>query len=144
MSIIATMDTHAEDYMETNEGKNLPVPHCVKDTKGWKIVPQILDALAYANPMYLPKDRFGSPELPGLIRTVAMDGAKGGLGAGENLSVTIIGWCTDICVISNALIVKSAFPEAEVFVDADCCAGVTPEAHEAALTVLRSCQIKVV
>lgn len=148
--VIATQDTHGDNYLETNEGQHLAVPHTIRGTKGWQIVPAIYQALEKNNARYLLKDRFGSPDLPGLIRMAAFEKiqniriASGTLKDGKGLRICLIGWCTDICVVSNALLLKAAFPEATVIVDAACCAGVTPDAHEAALTVLRSCQVKVI
>lgn len=148
--IIATQDTHGDDYMETNEGRHLPVPHTIRSTKGWQIVPEIYQALERNGAKYLLKDRFGSPDLPGFVRMLVFSQVRnlkttaGILENGEGLRICLIGWCTDICVISNALLLKAAFPEAKIIVDSACCAGVTPEAHEAALTVLRSCQVEIV
>lgn len=122
--VIYTRDTHFENYLETPEGKKLPVPHCVKGTKGWEIA----DGLYVEGCKIIDKPNFGWPDWKE-----------------EKLEkVELIGLCTDICVVSNALIIKASFPEAEVSVDRNCCAGVTPESHEAALTTMQMCQIDIV
>ncbi len=133
--IFVTFDTHFENYMETSEGKKLPVPHCIKGTDGWQLDASIANALEGKEYTPVEKITFGSVELPHLI---------GKRAAGDDFSVQLIGLCTDICVVSNALLLKAAFPEAEISVDSACCAGVTPEKHEAALETMRSCQIDVI
>lgn len=133
-TIFVTYDTHLEDYMETREGKYLPVPHCIKDTDGWQLnekVQKALEGKVYKN---IYKPTFGSAELTKEFES----------NAEYNTEVTLIGLCTDICVISNALLLKAACPEMDITVYADCCAGVTPQKHEAALEVMRSCQINVI
>ncbi len=132
--IYVTYDTHYDNYMETMEGKKLPVPHCIKGTDGWKLDTRIESALDGKKYTAVEKNTFGSTELPGLIEKAA---------CGEDFSVELIGLCTDICVVSNALLLKANFPEHEFFVDAGCCAGVTPELHEAALKTMKSCHIAV-
>lgn len=132
--IFVTFDTHFENYMDTAEGKKLPVPHCVVDTDGWQLHEKIAAALANISYTPVKKRTFGSVELPELICQAA---------AGEDFDVTLIGLCTDICVVSNALILKANFPEKEICVDAACCAGVTPQSHDAALTTMQMCQIRV-
>lgn len=132
--IYATLDTHSADYLQTAEGKKLPVEHCVKGTPGWQLNDAVAEALARKPHVLVEKPTFGSVALP---RRIAEDAA------GEEFSVELIGLCTDICVISNALLLKANFPEVPICVDASCCAGVTPEAHDAALTVMKSCQIDV-
>lgn len=122
--IIFTRDTHYEDYLETNEGKNLPVIHCVEDTKGW----QIADGLEVEGATIINKPSFGYT----------------GWADFNFEEVEIIGLCTDICVVSNALILKALFPEINVTVDASCCAGVTPKSHAAALLTMKMCQVNVV
>ena len=122
--IIFTRDTHGENYMETPEGKKLPVPHCIRGTKGWEIA----DGLYVPGSKIIDKPNFGWPHWS---RETLED-------------VEIIGLCTDICVVSNALIIKAQFPEANVTVDAACCAGVTPATHEAALATMNMCQIDVI
>ena len=130
--IIATMDTHGTNYMETQEGKNLPVEHCIKGTEGWKIRPDIQELLKGAK--IFEKPTFGSMAMAEYIRELSEK---------EELELEMVGLCTDICVMSNALLLKAAMPEIRISVDADCCAGVTPEKHLAALETMRSCQIYV-
>ncbi|MCI8319529.1 MAG: cysteine hydrolase [Dorea sp.] len=132
--IWATRDTHEENYLDTQEGKNLPVRHCIRGTKGWEICPEI-QGLLKEEP--IDKAAFGSMEAGRILkeyheRTEAVE------------SVTLLGLCTDICVISNAMIVKASLPEVPVIVDASCCAGVTPESHRRALDAMKACQIMVV
>ena len=129
--IFVTYDTHFENYMNTSEGKKLPVPHCIKGTDGWELDSQVASALDGKAYVSVEKPTFGSVDLPQLIRDRA----------GEDFTLEIIGLCTDICVVSNALIIKANFPENEISVVADCCAGVTPECHNAALQTMKSCQI---
>ncbi len=131
--VLFTRDTHETDYMQTQEGKNLPVEHCIKDTDGWQIRPE-LDALRKEEA--IDKPSFGSVALAQLLK--AYDNYE------EKIeSVTLIGLCTDICVISNAMIIKAYLPETPIFVDAECCAGVTPESHERALDAMAVCQINI-
>ena len=119
--------------MDTQEERNLPVPHCIKDTHGWQIRDE-LEELRDTEP--LDKPSFGSLELPERIDA---------LSDGEEIEeIVLIGLCTDICVISNAMIIKAAFPEVPVTVDSRCCAGVTPESHENALKAMSACQIRVI
>ncbi len=127
--VVFTRDTHTEDYLNTQEGRNLPVPHCLLGTDGWQICGQ-LDA---ADAAVFDKPGFGSPEL---IRFLCM------LPALEE--VEFIGLCTDICVITNAMMLKGALPELRVKVDAACCAGVTPASHENALEAMKMCQIGII
>ena len=131
-NIIATMDTHFENYMETQEGKYLPVPHCIKESDGWKIRPEIADLLAGAK--VYEKPTFGSTALANDLKTLSEK---------EEIELELIGLCTDICVVSNALLLKAFMPEVKISVDAACCAGVTPEKHLAALETMRSCQIQI-
>ena len=131
--VLFTRDTHEADYMQTQEGKNLPVEHCIKDTDGWQIRSE-LDALRKEEA--IDKPSFGSVALAQLLK--AYDNYE------EKIeSVTLIGLCTDICVISNAMIIKAYLPETPIFVDAECCAGVTPESHERALDAMAVCQINI-
>ena len=130
--IYATRDTHGEDYLESSEGKNLPVVHCVKGSKGWEIRPEVAEAMPQA--VILDKPTFGSTELAKLLYR---ENEK------EELEIELVGLCTDICVVSNALLLKSFLPENRISVDASCCAGVTPESHEAALATMKMCQIMV-
>ena len=128
--VLFTRDTHREDYLKTQEGALLPVPHCVKGTTGWQIHPR-LEALR-ALPA-LDKPSFGSLALADTLRQMDREEPV--------RSVTFIGLCTDICVISNALIAKAALPEARVIVDAACCAGATPAGHRNALQAMQACQV---
>lgn len=131
--ILFTRDTHGADYLDTQEGRKLPVPHCVRGTEGWEIIPQLQ---AYtAGRQVLDKPTFGSRTLGETL--AALHGRE------PVEKITFIGLCTDICVISNALLSKAFLPEAEVAVDAKCCAGVTPESHQNALAAMRVCQITV-
>ena len=132
--IFATLDTHFENYMDTNEGKNLPVPHCIKGTDGWMLDKAVAAALDKKGYTAVEKLTFGSVDLPALIKNAAGD---------DDFTVELIGLCTDICVVSNALLLKASFPEIAIDVDAACCAGVTPAKHEAALETMRSCQINI-
>ncbi len=132
--IFVTYDTHSADYMNTSEGRKLPVPHCIKGTDGWELNSQIKSALEGKDYVVVEKPTFGCVDLPGLIRNKA----------GEEFTLEIIGLCTDICVVSNALIIKANFPENEISVIADCCAGVTTDSHNAALQTMKSCQINIV
>ncbi len=132
--IIVTYDTHFEDYMETSEGKNLPVPHCIKDTDGWQLNSDVQKSLEGKDYTVVEKITFGSVDLPDFIEEKT---------EGENFTAELVGLCTDICVVSNALVLKANFPEAEISVDSSCCAGVTPETHEAALTTMKMCQITI-
>jgi len=133
--IIVTYDTHPENYMETQEGKNLPVPHCIKDTDGWKLDLKVQAAIDKKNYKVIEKPTFGSTELPEYIKlTYNPDG----------IEIELIGLCTDICVVSNALLMKANFLETKVSVDASCCAGVTPESHDAALKTMKMCQVNVI
>ena len=127
--VIFTRDTHFENYMDTQEGKNLPVPHCIKNTDGWQIRAE-LDALRTTE--VLDKLTFGSKDLVEVI------------GREENVeSITFLGLCTDICVISNVLLTKAFYPEIPLFVDAKGCAGVTPESHRNALAAMKMCQVTI-
>ena len=133
--IFVTYDTHFDNYMETNEGKNLPVPHCIKGTDGWKLNDEVAAALNGKEYTEVEKITFGSVKLPELVKAAAGD---------EKFTVELVGLCTDICVVSNVLVLKAHFPEIKISVDSSCCAGVTPEKHEAALETMRSCQIDVI
>ena len=133
--VFATLDTHNDDYLDTAEGKHLPVPHCIKGTDGWKLDAEVEAALEKKGFTPVEKSTFGSVELPMIIYDASF---------GEPFSIEIIGLCTDICVVSNALLLKASFPEAPIAVDTACCAGVTPEKHEAALETMRSCQIEII
>ncbi|MBR3934004.1 MAG: cysteine hydrolase [Clostridia bacterium] len=133
--IIVTYDTHTQNYMETQEGKNLPVPHCIKGTDGWKLNSKVQAALDKKEYKAIEKPTFGSTDLPEYIKSNynPMD-----------IEIELIGLCTDICVVSNALLMKAHFLETKVSVDASCCAGVTPESHNAALATMKMCQVNVI
>lgn len=122
--IIFTRDTHGEDYLSTPEGKKLPVVHCVKNTHGW----QIADGLDVPDAIHIDKPSFGCTHWDKFCFE----------------KIELVGLCTDICVVSNALILKALFPNAEISVDSACCAGVTPDTHNSALATMKMCQIDVV
>lgn len=128
--VLFTRDTHLEDYMDTQEGHNLPVPHCIKGTDGWQIHPE-LDALRKTEA--IDKVTFGSKDLVKVLAEI------------EDIeSITFLGLCTDICVISNVMVTKAFFPEIPLIVDSKGCAGVTPESHNNALEAMKMCQVKVI
>ena len=131
-NVIATMDTHGENYMKTQEGRYLPVPHCIKGSEGWKIRSDIAALLEGAE--IYEKPTFGSTALAADLRELSEK---------EEIELELVGLCSDICVASNALLLKAFMPEVKISVDASCCAGVTPEKHLAALETMRSCQIQV-
>lgn len=133
-TVIATLDTHGEDYLDTQEGRRLPVRHCIRGTAGWALRPEIRDALGDA--LRVEKPGFGSVRLPEIVRAEAGDA--------DEIAIELVGLCTDICVVSNALLLKAAFPEARMTVNRACCAGVTPQRHEAALETMASCQIDII
>ena len=137
--IVFTLDTHEEDYMDTREGRFLPVPHCIQGTEGWTLEPEIAKECARGM-LSFEKPTFGSTAL---MHHVAAAAAKKGCINGKGMTVELCGVCTDICVVSNALLIKAALPEAELIVDSALCAGVTPAKHEAALETMRSCQVVV-
>ncbi len=126
--VIFTRDTHYDNYMQTQEGRNLPVPHCIKDTDGW----QISSKLFVGDSLIIDKPTFGSVQLSEYI--AGLEGVD---------EVELIGLCTDICVISNAMLIKARLPEVRVSVDSACCAGVTPESHSNALSAMKMCQIEI-
>lgn len=127
--VIFTRDMHFENYLETEEGRKLPVKHCVKGTKGFEICDTISD---YAK-VIVDKQTFGSLQLPEVIKSIDSDVEE----------IELCGLCTDICVISNAMILKAAFPETKISVDASCCAGVTPKSHETAIEAMRAVWIDI-
>lgn len=132
--IIVTYDTHFDNYMETREGKYLPVKHCIKGTDGWQLNDKVQKALDSKEYSKIYKPTFGSTMLVEKLN-----------GCDQlNTEVTLIGLCTDICVVSNAMLLKANYPEMNIIVDASCCAGVTPESHNAALTTMKMCQIDVI
>lgn len=134
--IYVTYDTHGENYMETSEGKNLPVPHCIKGSKGWELNSKIEDALQKVTcpVVRIEKPTFGSVRLAELVGEDLQR---------ENCSVELVGLCTDICVVSNALLLKANYPEIPISLDSSCVAAVTPETNEAALKTMTMCQIQV-
>lgn len=133
--IIVTYDTHPDTYLDTAEGKKLPVTHCVKGTPGWHLDAAVAQALAKRAYSAVEKPTFGSTDLPRLVAKAAGE---------EDFAVTLIGLCTDICVVSNALLLKAHFPEQTIRVEAALCAGVTPDTHAAALQTMKMCQIDVI
>ena len=131
--VIFTRDTHKQNYLETQEGKNLPVPHCIEESEGWQIsskLPVNEDALI------INKPTFGSKELGLFLEEFSKKN--------KFEEIEVIGLCTDICVISNALLIKAFLPEIKIIVDAACCAGVTPASHKNALEAMKMCQIAVI
>ena len=130
--VVATQDTHDRNYLATQEGKNLPVEHCIKDTEGWMLHPEV-EKLIKTKPILKPG--FGSEELADLLKT---ENEKEPIE-----SITLIGICTDICVICNAMIIKAVLPEVPIIVDAKCCAGINPTSHNNALDAMAMCQIKI-
>ena len=133
--VIFTRDTHFEDYLSTSEGKLLPVEHCIKGTDGWQIVDELEEIRGVNDCVTYDKITFGCKELAqDMLRINEDEGID---------SIELVGLCTDICVVSNALLLKVFLPEVEIKVDAACCAGVTPEKHTAALETMSSCQILV-
>ena len=136
--IYYTLDTHEQDYADTQEGKRLPVAHCIAGTDGWAPAAPIWMALMHKNVAdeahMVVKSTFGAKDLPLRLHEDLGDDLE---------EIMLIGLCTDICVISNALLLKAFFPEARIVVDAACCAGVTPESHETALSAMRACQIDI-
>lgn len=130
--ILATRDTHGENYLETEEGKNLPIQHCIRDTKGWQLSAEIAKRIEERP---IDKETFGSVVLGQRL----MDTNK----EKQVESITFVGLCTDICVISNALLAKAFLPNVPMIVDASCCAGITPDTHRQALEAMKLCQISV-
>ena len=150
--VIATMDTHETDYLSTQEGKFLPVEHCIRETHGWEIREDIMELLDEAE--IYEKPTFACEDLAQDLRGYAMDmkaradrlneiAENPEETVGEQIELELVGLCTDICVVSNALLLKALMPEVKISVDASCCAGVTPEKHAAALETMRSCQVVV-
>ena len=128
VDIIFTQDTHKADYLQTQEGKFLPVEHCIKNTQGWEIVPELQKFIPNSR-IVIEKKAFGSTRLPSLLKPYE--------------EVEFVGVCTDICVVSNALLLKAFYPEQLVSVDAACCAGSSPDAHKKTLEVMKNCQCKI-
>lgn len=129
--VFATQDTHPQNYLTSQEGKYLPVPHCIKGQEGWGLHPDIGSLILQDH--IFEKPTFGSVDLAFAIKKMAEK---------EPLEIELVGLCTDICVVSNALLLKALLPETKISVDPHCCAGVSPEKHEAALETLKSCQIQ--
>lgn len=146
--VLFTKDTHYENYLETAEGKKLPTPHCIAFTPGWSIYKPISQEVDYTSGKFYSysaedvrkgrvlKNTFGSEELIEILKSISK----------ENVveSIEFMGFCTDICIISNILMTKAALPETPISIRANCCAGTTPESHEAALKVMYSCQIEII
>lgn len=130
--VLFTRDTHEDNYMDTQEGRNLPVPHCIRNTKGWEIRAELEEL---RKEKAVDKVTFGSVELGKILEAANEEDTI--------QSITLVGLCTDICVISNAMLIKAFLPETEIIVDASCCAGVTPESHQRALDSMKTCQIKI-
>lgn len=133
--IYVTFDTHGADYMDTLEGQRLPVVHCQEGTPGWALAPAVSEALGDRPYRSVVKKTFGTFEIVADLKERY---------PGERIEADVIGLCTDICVVSNVLILRAGFPDAVIRVDAACCAGVTPEKHAAALETMRSCQIDII
>lgn len=134
-NIFVTLDTHPANYLETSEGRHLPVPHCIAGTKGHALAPEVAAALSGVDEThFIEKPTFGATVLPEKLRQAA---------DGEPAEIELVGLCTGICVLSNAILCKAAFPEAAVSVDAACCACVTPASHDTALSAMELCQIEV-
>ncbi len=131
--IYFTRDTHEENYLDTQEGKKLPVKHCVRNTYGWEIIEEIRNKKCLET---IDKNTFGSSELALILKKTNEEKSIN--------SITLIGLCTDICVISNALLIKAFLPEVSLIVDSKCCAGVTPTSHNTALEAMKTCQITVI
>ncbi len=129
-AVVYTRDTHNADYLNTREGRYLPVPHCISGTDGWEIHPELTPG---TDAVIFDKPTFGSVDLMNWVLTEHA--------ADPFTKITLIGLCTDICVISNAMLLKAALPETDIAVDAACCAGVTPESHANALSAMKMCQI---
>lgn len=131
----ATQDSHQKNYLATQEGQHLPIQHCIRDTDGWRIIPEL--GKEYIDEVFY-KNSFGSTDM---ILSIERELESTISAATE---IEFVGVCTDICVVSNALLVKTMFPEMKITVDASCCAGVTPQKHKAALEVMKSCHIDII
>ena len=153
--LLFTKDTHTADYMNTQEGKNLPVAHCIKDTHGWELAPAIQEALydvrekynsfdsyfPYVSDHIITKPTFGSIDLVNLLYVID---DPTGMQPGEIAEITFMGFCTGICVMSNAMLAKAALPEVPIKVVDDCCACVTPDSHKTAIEAMKLCQIEII
>ncbi|MBQ0025956.1 MAG: cysteine hydrolase [Lachnospiraceae bacterium] len=133
--LFVTYDTHFDNYMQTLEGQKLPIPHCIEDTEGHELYPAVKEALNGKRYTDIIKAGFGSFSMSRSLKDKY---------PGEEIEVEMIGLCTDVCVVSNAIIMRAGFPNARITVDARCCAGVTPEGHKAALETMRNCQIDII
>ena len=133
--VVFTRDTHGNDYLDTFEGKNLPVEHCIKGTEGWKIIDDLKHLSKKANSI-IDKPTFGSFDLINYLEPF--------IESGEVQEIELCGLCTDICVVSNALMLRAKFHETPITVDASCCAGVTAESHKSALQTMKSCQVQII
>lgn len=142
--VYTTYDTHNENYLKTQEGKKLPIEHCQEDSYGWRLNEKIYDALVDNYHKYRwtaeKKNTFGSVSLAKRLFNICYNKET----APEDIELTLVGVCTDICVISNALLLKAYYPEMNIIIDASCCAGSTPEKHKMALEVMKSCQIDII
>lgn len=134
--MIYTMDTHEDNYLQTQEGKNLPVRHCIIGTDGWERPDEIKNAMKNMTTIKVEKNTFGAKTLPEDVKKI--------MEVYNITSIELIGVCTDICVISNAMLLKAFFPEIEISVNAACCAGTTPAAHDRALEAMKNCQINII
>ena len=133
--VMFTRDTHEENYLETQEGQNLPVKHCIRGTDGWELQSDLNDYALENHCLIFDKPTFGSTSLAGCVSCIARMAPID--------QIEIVGLCTDICVISNAILLKTALPDTEIIVDASCCAGVTPQSHQNALEAMKMCQITI-
>ena len=134
-TVIFTQDTHEKDYLDTQEGQRLPVSHCIKGTAGWELCPALEEVRDSLNSLVIEKPTFGSVHLAEYLSGIHMTSPID--------EIRLVGLCTDICVISNALLLKAFLPEVKISVRKDCCAGVSPESHEAALVSMACCQIEI-
>ncbi len=134
-TVIFTQDTHERDYLDTQEGQRLPVSHCIKGTAGWELCPALEEVRDSLNSLVIEKPTFGSVHLAEYLSGIHMTRPID--------EIRLVGLCTDICVISNALLLKAFLPEVKISVRKDCCAGVSPESHEAALVSMACCQIEI-
>lgn len=131
IDIIFSQDTHQENYLSTREGKKLPIPHCIQNTHGWEIIPELAEVKEQKGIVF-EKETFGSRSMAGYIMEQGYD------------AVELIGVCTDICVISNAMTIRAFAPELEISINEACCAGVTPQSHQTAIEAMKACQINII
>lgn len=137
-SIIFTQDTHCDNYLDTSEGKMLPIKHCIRLTDGWNIHQDLIESMNNDEYLVIEKPTFGSINLMWELEDMIEDCAE------EDTELEFVGLCTDICVVSNVLLAKAYYPDLKITVDASCCAGATPKKHKAALEIMKSCQIKII